>query len=402
MDGLDNYSILDIFDQLHFDELLNMADTCVRFRQLITAQYMIPKYHIHENIVRIASPTIGPATSEKVHISSFNLALKFFRNFGHLITKLEFIDYDYTDKEATTIIQYIEKFSSASLKQMRGGCGLLTKASGTFDNVTVVDITCSDELSEFRFHRIFPRMEFLKLYVDQPLSPDLIAFSCPNLTKFDLHELRNSNDDSFIQNFLVLNPQLETVHLKKVTQFEALNVIRDLPNLKELQIVRRVNDFFKSNETIDLVTVQHFTLDIMCYNLDIIHRFPIRFKHLKSLEINSLSLVAPFVTDLIQQNMGTIKLLSLPLSNLSEIFSMLLTFVRGMVELEEIRLWWSDRITAGELTHLLNDARKLNKVVFSAWNGIHCQDLLNKMPIGWELVNLNGEHEMKYLTFERK
>lgn len=70
MDDLNEDCLMEVLDKFEHDELIDIADTNCRFRELITQRYMIPKLHIHEYIIDIYD---HPRKSENFDIySRFN------------------------------------------------------------------------------------------------------------------------------------------------------------------------------------------------------------------------------------------------------------------------------------------------------------------------------------------
>lgn len=53
LDDLNDDVVLGIFEELDFEELLDLADVNIQFRDLITQHYIIPKCHLNEQVVQI-------------------------------------------------------------------------------------------------------------------------------------------------------------------------------------------------------------------------------------------------------------------------------------------------------------------------------------------------------------
>lgn len=253
--------------------------------------------------MRIAlSENYYDSETEKFNIYTYPIVLRFLQNFGHIITKLEFEAAIYDKGEATIITQYVEKYCSTSLIEINCRDYPLNKSNQSFEKVHVVDLEFSHEMTDFQIHRIYPYLAKLKLRMYNPVSDNVLAYPCPYLKELDFHEIRDSKNASFITNFLRLNPQLQTIRLKTFVSFETLLVIRDkLSNLTSLTLAHRKNDFLQSKQIIHLPNVEHFTLDVIWYDLGDFERFPITFDNLISLEISSLALKGVMI-DLIEQN----------------------------------------------------------------------------------------------------
>lgn len=379
-----------------------MADAGIQFRSMIIDHYMIPKYLLHKKVLRIAlSENYYDSETEKFNIYTYPIVLRFLQNFGHIITKLEFEAAIYDKGEATIITQYVEKYCSTSLIEINCRDYPLNKSNQSFEKVHVVDLEFSHEMTDLQIHRIYPYLAKLKLRMYNPVSDNVHAYPCPNLKELDFHEIRDSKNASFITNFLRLNPQLQTIRLKTFVSFETLLVIRDkLSNLTSLTLAHRKNDFLQSKQIIHLPNVEHFTLDVIWYDLGDFERFPITFDNLISLEISSLALKGVMI-DLIEQN-KKITSLSLPLSNIWDLFASMISIrLRELSELELIRLWWSNEMTADDLSDLLDNAEKLKKIIFSTWSGVHTSDLFSKIPKEWQISDISASDGMHFLTLER-
>lgn len=399
---MDDYSLLIIFDKLNFTELLNVADASTIFRELIIDHYMIPKYQLHKKVLRVAlSEVYYDSETENFNIYTFSIVLRILRNFGHIITKLYFEAAIYDKAEVAIIAEYVEKYCSRSLVEITGNDYPLSKSNQSFEKVHIVDFRFSHQMTDFQIHRSYPYVEELKIRTYNPVSDDVLVYPCPYLYKLDFHEVQDSKNASFITNFLRLNPQLQTLRLEAFVSLELLLVIRDnVPNLTSLTLAHRKNDFFQSKQIIHLPSVDHFTLDVIWYDLGDFERFPITFDNLISLEISSLALKGLMI-DLVKQN-NEILSLSLPLSNIWDVFtSMVAIHLHELSKLEVIRLWWSNDMSAEDLSDLLGDVEKLKKIIFGTWSGVHTKDLFSKILEEWKISDISDNDGLQYLTLER-
>lgn len=402
LDQLDDYALLAIFDQMEFTDLLNVANQSARFRQLIIDHFMRSKYRLHEKVIKIAVPRDYTMDGNKLIFRDPHQILPFLRNFGHLITSVQFNAYGYDRTAAAQIVRYIERYASESLrtiKQFRGGRHFFGSQTSTFDHVTAVDIESKGPLVDYHLHRIYPRMESLKILLEQSAEASVHAHNSAHLKRLEFHEIRNFANDSFLQSLLRANPQLRSLRLQKAVHPETMRVVRDhLPHLNWLNLVQRKDDFFGAQQPVHLASVHHFVFDVIHSSFDHGNRqFPLTFGRLETLRINSLHL-HPQLVDLLAQS-GGIKSLSLPMLGSPQL---LLPLLRQMERLEDVHLMWSSSVEADEFEELLNAPGQLRTATISVWSGEWHRDLLRKIPNQWQVVKLSGDHALLDVTLVRR
>lgn len=108
--SLDYYSLLDIFDNLHFNDLLNLADVDATFYSIITDHYMIRKFRICEKVICLNGYVAQLRADAKLSIGALDSILRFLRIYGHQITRLEFDSVLFDSVSAGKISQHIEKY----------------------------------------------------------------------------------------------------------------------------------------------------------------------------------------------------------------------------------------------------------------------------------------------------
>lgn len=402
LDQLDNYTLLAIFDQMDLTDLMNVANISIRFRQLIIDHFMLSKHRIHEKVIKIAIPRDYTQDGTKLIFRHPETILPFLRNFGHLISKIEFAGSGFIETAANQIVKYIEQYSSESLhtiKQYRGGRYFFSSQTKPFSHVKVVDIECRGPLVDYQLHRIYPKMESLKLLLEHSTESNVCAQNSEHLIHLVFQEMRDFANDAFLQSLIRANPQLRTLRLQKAVQPETMRVIQDhLPVLESLNLVQLKNDFFQSPHNFHLSSVHHFVFDVIHPEFDQNNeQFPITFNQLKTLRINSLKL-HPQLIDLLRRN-SRIKSLSMPMLSTPQL---LLPILREMDELEEIHLWWSTLLTDEDLALLLNAAVQLKTATISAWSGESHRNLMSKIPEQWQHVKSSGDYSLIDVTLERK
>lgn len=98
---------------MNFDELVDMASSNARFRDLVYDHYMIPKYRIHEKSIGYESygfPTL--IDDDEISIRKFSSMLRFLRNFGDSIESIK-MEHRFDINRHPTIYEYIGKYASS-------------------------------------------------------------------------------------------------------------------------------------------------------------------------------------------------------------------------------------------------------------------------------------------------
>lgn len=402
LDQMDTYSLLGIFDNLNFEELLYTADISARIRDIIETHYMVPKYQIHEKPTFISLYDKSDESSAYLVIQKTLNILKFLRNFGHNIEKIKFDAYGYGDDD-TIISEYIAKYCSNSLNEINlydGGYYLLNAANETFNQIRSLHFAVSEKkLNNLEIHRIYPRLERLKIYARRPIASQYLAYEFPYLIDLDYSDGESSVDYSTLQRLLEANAQLRSLSINMLTTFEALQMIHDnSPALETLSFVRREGDFFDANRTIHFESVRNFAVHKIVTDFDGRDDFPITFEHLNSLEIAAILNEAMF--DLIQRNQK-IEMLSISYRVAERSMKRLLNILNDFSTLKTITLLWPIHMDSDEFWTSLNGLKSLTTIKFMSWTR-HLDGLSEEMPTNWKHVGSSKFNDMNCWTLLRE
>lgn len=402
---LHNYALLNVYDHLDFDDLVNVAAVNVQNHDLITHHHMIAKYRIHEKTIRITnSPEEDEPTEDSniLTIHNYKTVLQFFQLFGHLVTKLEFLHFYSIPEAIPTINRHIAEYCSKSLVEMRlngAGLYLVSETERQFENLTRLTFTETNIYTDnLQLHRIYPRMEYFEIHVVRLMrmaSLQSIVQPYPNLKHLSYSDRDIDGDDSFLSELFQLNPQLEALTLRK---FVTLNVLRSASeNLSKLKFLLVLNNFHNAaaSNSIHFESVTNFTF-IDRDSLNNFEQFPITFDRLEEFAVIS-EISIDSIERFVRENDG-LKVLSIPWMDLGDNYSSLLDIVGGLSQLVEIKLEWSEKIGENDTLRLINENEQLKTVTFCVNTRDHCDLLQNIVPRSWEM---NEEKTAKECTFMR-
>lgn len=407
-------ALLNVFKSLKFNELLNQADKSTRSQQLIERHFMIGKYRVHENIIHLNKLYDGDDITG-YFLWQYVSTEKFLRNFGHLITKLEFSSVSFTQQEIRLINQQIVQYCSESLKEIslvNVGFHLIGETGETFQNVVSVNVRYHEIADNLKLDRIYPHMERLKIVSRYPLNSNSLVRSYPHLKHFEITDWGTSAESQQIQQLLELNPQLESL---RIDGFPELNVLIDaserLVNLTTLGLTLRSRNFRDANghvipldatKTVHFECVRSFTVTIGWEAVESLDHAQITFKQLENLHILS-SLSFDKVAKFIESNKH-LKVLAIPNVDTTQLFSNVLEVLRGLSDLEEITLKWSKNIATANVLSLLTAFEKWNKITFVVSIKEKSNELFNIVPSEWQFESNNYDdiYKAHHLLFERE
>lgn len=327
------------------------------------------------------------------------------RNFGHLITKLEFSSLPFTQREVQLINWQIAKYCPNLQKISLSNVDfyLISETNQTFQNVVSVDLKYHHFTDILELDRIYPHMERLKIVSRFPVIFKSVVRSYPHLKHLEINEWGTSHESLLIQDLLELNPQLESL---VIGGYPKLNVLKNagerLENLTSLALTVRSSNIDGAHAA-HFPNVRDFTLHIGWETIESLDHVPITFNHLEVLRI-STSLSFENVANFIKVN-EHLKVLAI---YTTQTFSSVLKVLHGLADLEEIRLKWSKNIATADVLSLLNDFAKLNSVTFVVSIEEDFNDLLEIVPSEWSFKRkvdytiYDEIYKTHHLTFERE
>lgn len=350
-----------VFDLLDFDELVNIASSNERFRALISDHYMVSVFRIHEKLIRFSLNIYEREDPNMVIIQNNHTILPFLRNFGHLITNLQFLGEAFRVSHVEEIDYYIEQYCSATLTELdldRAGTSLITNTRTSFPRVVRLKLTFLGHLDYMEINRIYPALEEFTIETNEPIPPNAAQFYS-NLKRLNLLEYLYG-DDSGVRELLRLNPQLNALRLRRAPTFNLLQTINaTLPNLESLAIgYRRQKTRPMKGEAVHFENIKHFSIRVMD-RFEHSHETPITFKQLQTLEISTNGFHIPL--NLVQQNVE-LKSISL-LSAVEKVAVRILNEAGPFRALEEIKMRLADIEDASSIHHVMNKFDTLKRVI---------------------------------------
>lgn len=391
-----------------------MAEISPEFNELIADRYMKPIHKIHEKKLIIENTNINEIViSDKIHIGQYEIALKFLRIFGHLITKMEFNGDKFYTYQIMAIGHSIAHHCSNSLVELEINHGddyLISDSARIFSKVTTLSLWMHKYLDRFQLNRIYPKLESLNLIGDS-IEYKSLAQQYAHLTSFRVHLFASRSHDSAVEKILRENPQIRSLHLTTLPSVDLLQFIsKHLRDLDSLSVETTPFGFPEppnsngTRQTIHFESVKHFQIEIKGRARSPPEVFPITFQQLKSCEIIAASLDG-IPKKLIEQNVG-LKSLSIPATTKGHAFSQILEFLTlSLHDLEEINVSWSSNVHEEETLRLMTQFDRLRKIGFTVWDDSNRIALMRIIPTNWKVTNTYVDRVLTmnvyHITFER-
>lgn len=258
LEDLNNYALLEIFDAMELDELLNLVDTSnSRLRELITRHQIVNRFRIHEKILKARNDSPQSkieCNNNSVIVDDHVVLLKLLRNFGHIITRISIIHRH--NKSTNSVrwyqraIEYINEYCSDSLVELM--------LSGE-DESTVDLILIPENYSTYIWQKPFKKLN--KLVIKDAMMTDVgynVSEIFPSLqylgiTLFGPHHFEIFNQhfpqlvhvtfpfrtfQEYHYKFLEINPQIRSIRPVIVHDLDALrNISGIMQNLETIDIL---------------------------------------------------------------------------------------------------------------------------------------------------------------------
>lgn len=145
-----------------------MAQLKDRFRSLIGRHFMIPKYRIHNQLIRF-SDRHNLLDLNQFTLNRFGQILQLLQNYGDLITQLQLTKGSFTEQELLEISHYVERFCSSTLIELKlsnVGDYLLYMTKEVFPKIAKLRFWSNYGYSkELQLARIYPNMQYLELKI---------------------------------------------------------------------------------------------------------------------------------------------------------------------------------------------------------------------------------------------
>lgn len=408
LDTIDTYSLLGIFDNLNIEDLINLADVNVDFHEMIRHHYMIGIYQIDKLRIRFDEPTQSAIYSDSFIIGKFDVAEKFLRHFGDLITQLEYSNNPtiFKSNEADIIDRYIEQYCSPTLNHIdliNAGRYLVTDAKQPFTNVISVGLMQFASFDKLALNRIFPNMQRLQISINYPI--DLTAWlqEYPHLCHLDVIEWGDPMNNTALLDLLQLNSNVRALALNNFPQH--LQQINDhLPNLKALTLKwDYVNDLplnWPNMPIVHFKNVTEFHLNVRAGTLyaNALH-VPVTFERLEVLDIVTTH-ISPPIRTFIEQNKQLTQISVPALCDASQ-FLLALETISEHSKLRVITIRWMKGFNTQSMQRLceIDSLKKMKLVVEKTAN---LDDVRNAIPNEWKIYDVISSKWLEHLTIVRK
>lgn len=379
-----------VFDKLNISDLISAADIGHRYRHLVIRHYAIPKFKMHESVIRFVGNMLAKddilISNNSVEILSFSTAQKVLRIFGNLISNLKLNHGRYNPTQARTITKYINDYCSESLAEIE------------FKNF-------KDTLME-QLHKPFVKVQNIQLIAGiLPNEPfDLnIAFTAMHRLEFKWVTVTESkylerhyphlehlqmNGHKTIVGIIAFNPQIESLSVLGDYDFDFLRFISsNARKLSALALNGLPTDFTETTfrRIFTISTVKKFTLNLSKF-LD--HSPEYSPFDLQQVEEFKLSITHPFPrwVDLIVQYQNIRKFKVEPGILDNDQWNKILT---GLPNLKEVFLKWDGTKSTEVIAALINNSTVLEKVTFLNTGANFRDTIRNQINDQWILFYRN-------------
>lgn len=440
-DGLDDWSLMEIFDSLDFGDLANMATLSPRYQQIIIDHYIIPKYALNRPIIHIFIskkmenthvfylPTDELRNSIKL-TTGHNEMLSTLKAFCHLFAKVSIVT-DYflpTGQKLIHSVAHALNNHCLNVPQTVSMSIHMTdkrQMDFVFEHATRVELGAPERYNASEIARMFPRTEALTLRIDKPYCLD---FNFPHLKYFELSEMHYGQFD--LKSFGARNPQItgikmgfpwEPKHLHEINEIfpnlHDLNV--ELRKRKEDSLVDKFSNFFgsligSSVKEIYFANVRSVTL-VLTYlqyrkirgeeHFDIIHNewirdnlTMIRFNQLESFKLITRS--RAFVDEQIDLITRNKDLIAVEFSSIILTYAQMRRLVDALPRLKSVTLRCTRARTVDDIRSLLKETDLERITVKVDKRRRHMLLELGTLPEEW-IVESSNKGLQTCLTFKR-
>lgn len=402
LDSLDEYSLLDIFDWLPFNDLVNMAEMSPRIHEIIEAYYMIHKYHLDERSIIIDasdhSYSIIDSDTNDVLIHSYSGVLYFLRHFGSVLKHLEISRYFCDDMKFAQIIHFVQMYCKDTLEMidLRNEADIsIDLWDASFPRVRNVSI--SNFSRPKNLPHIFPNIQNLSVTLYQKIDFDHLYL--PELKHFSFRQIDINCDINFLKNTIRLNQQLQSIHIDRMLDTDFMQFLTEnLRNLTNLSVKDYPFDYSanKNLANISFPNVKKLSVGY-CSDSDTSNPFPLTFDQLEILKLRTPYLT-PKLNNFIKQNK---QLKSIVLQWVRLQVDDLNFLITELPELFEIKMKWTDDITPAQLIEILNRSHTLRFLSIFTDNDVGPLLRIIEADSGWNLVEDNSTEWEKRISFRR-
>lgn len=409
------FELKNVVAQMDLAELCDMAEANDELRPAIVAEAK-RRFQLHQKIVSIDRmrshdklELAWTFDAARVTVRDYSLALKVLQMFGHIITRVEVIGFNFEATETAAIYRHIDAHCAGSLVDVTiepNAADTGAAFTRTFARVQNVIVQHSHILQHWPLHRTFPNMRSLEVrmsrieYRNWP-SVEALQVQLPHLKHLSLYVAMRNTEFPKMREILAANRQLESLVLKNAVSAESMAFINAaLPQLTHLDVISFPGDFLSSPRPIHFKSLR--TLALTVRNDMFPRTLPVSFDRLQVLHLKSHELYRPFV-ELIEQikNLKRIEFEEIRPSD-----EQLREIVVQLPGLEELSAPLEDGISGNGISRLLTHrfgGAQLKKITVGLSYTQKRTDLLKMVSSDWQLDDeqFNQATHTHELTFKR-
>lgn len=237
-------SFFAVAEYLSVSDLLNLAETCSRFRDYV--QYFLKLRFLKSeiNISKTFLYDVIQLNGKNFKITTIKEILQFFRICGRQINHLRFIDLNETDPILLKLFEYIVYINKNVKSLSFQSCNLRKFPNEyVFDNLIEIKFINCVMNNTLKLNEIAPNLKHLYFFniIYNKIPSSYIKFY-KNLKTIGLYDSYDCNYDK-IKEFLSINPHIECVDFALTDSNGVNTVISQLPNLNTIILRNYFGDF---------------------------------------------------------------------------------------------------------------------------------------------------------------
>lgn len=397
LDDLNDDVLLEITHTFSFDDFLSFAVMNQKFRELVIRYPATHKLRISERFIKIHPKDKNSKKTEfrnhEIIINDYQLAFKFLRNFGQIISKIMVSKLDYYGGKSwyDEIDKYINEYCFDSLKELHIDSIVNTTDAWKKPFKNLIIISISENLFNCHlsnFSEIFPSIRSIEIKNDLTMNrtpPSCFAYHFPHLKEFNLDAIVKEEWKVF-----ELNPQLRRIQINKMYNIEHLRRISEtLQNLEfvkfgiEFPLPRNPDEANK--ELIHFRNVKRCELDIGLRNSNQLDIIPFVFDDIEEMNIRSWYMLDNWIAFFVQHN-------SLKVLNYSNYMNgqELLSITENLRNLHELNIQKlfdiRDDVETRLMRSLMSSETNLNKITAETTIR-NCELFRNSLNSRWNIEN---------------
>lgn len=417
LEYLDDYSLLGIFDYLHFDDLLNLAELNARFQELILSHCIIPHHFTDHRILILVDWTIveliDPITNTK-YATDFTKTLRILRAFGSGIDSLSVRFVSYTSSDSKRISQQVNAYCADAVKEIvlyNIGDGILNDWKNSFTEARSVILRGFELGKDFtiNLNEIFPQMQRFELTSHDQTNLLFLDKHFPHLQYFAFYTFHDQQNDVYIRSFIQLNQQIRGLQLGGIGDFEFLRYLnRLLPQLEDLGLENRMSNLINLNENgiLRFENVKNFKLTLshdQAFDRNGPKQVPcIEFSRLESFEL--VSTIYASIDELFEFILRNRALSNVAIAHSELSIEQVIHLVRQLPKLNNLTVELKRRAIGNEMREFLLNTQnhQVGKITISInKNGIDRDDVMSIFPNTWTFSGERSFGFRRFLSFTR-